>query len=752
MKKERKFNPSAIHLIFIFTICVLAGCFFYLKFLEGQYNSETRSVLKRETRQIKDSVETTVESRFERLSNVADFLKDGNDFDPQKYIARLQIINIGKDFERIGIADLQGMAYLPDGETYDISKKEYFETALEGSRYVSNISVGGDSKEEYLVFSSPIIEDETIIGIVFGLENVKTFRKAMNISNGLLVGKSCIVDNYGNIIIDNMFGSSSVRNARIMDYLYISGHDKSLGQLEGNYKYGYTNFAELEYDGDKKIFYAAHFSFQKWHLITMISQNAMSDFRDKTMFKSYVLIASFLILYLATVFLIMVLKEKNKRSIEKIAYVDSITGGNTFARFEILAKKQLQNINSKYAVVDLDVDRFKYINDIFGYEEGNEVIRYLSSEIEKILKEDEVFAHHRGDEFVLLLRAENQEGLILRLKELAKTAMNRNKDSGKNYDIYLSMGIYVVENNNMRVDVALDMAILAKKTIKGKHNMVCAVYDDNMKNRVLREQEIEGMMEKALKDEEFKVYYQPKYDAATCELAGAEALVRWYSNTSGIVFPNEFIPIFENNGFVTELDKYMFDHVCRDVRKWLDEGYEVVPVSVNLSQLQLYNTKFIEEYKGILDKYGISPEYVQLELTETTLFSKISTINKIIDELHGIGFKILMDDFGTGYSSLSMLKNVPIDILKLDKSFVDDIGESKGDIVVSTIVSLGQLLNMKIVAEGVETKEQFEFLRGIFCDQIQGYYFSRPIQESEYRLKMKKKVVEEESEKTLLKA
>ncbi len=162
----------------------------------------------------------------------------------------------------------------------------------------------------------------------------------------------------------------------------------------------------------------------------------------------------------------------------------------------------------------------------------------------------------------------------------------------------------------------------------------------------------------------------------------------------------------------------------------------MVPVSVNLSQLQFYNLRFIEEYREILEKYDVSPEYVQLELTETTLFSEESILNKIIDKLHDIGFKILMDDFGTGYSSLNMLKKVPIDVLKLDKSFVDDIGDPKVDIVVSTIVSLGQSLDMKIVAEGVETREQYEFLRDIFCDEIQGYYFSRPIAEKEYRQKL----------------
>ena len=246
------------------------------------------------------------------------------------------------------------------------------------------------------------------------------------------------------------------------------------------------------------------------------------------------------------------------------------------------------------------------------------------------------------------------------------------------------------------------------------------------------------MMEKSLENKEFMVYYQPKYSSVDGRPVGAEALVRWYNEEVGMIYPNEFIPVFEENGFIADLDKYMFELVCRDIRSWLDKGYFVVPVSVNVSQLQLYNTRFIDEYMEIMAEYKITPEYVQLELTETTLFSEITILTDIINKLHEKGFKILMDDFGTGYSSLNMLKNVEVDILKLDKSFVDDIGDSKGDIVVSTIVSLGQMLEMKVVAEGVETKEQYEFLRDIFCDEIQGYYFCKPISSEEYCEKMVK--------------
>ena len=350
----------------------------------------------------------------------------------------------------------------------------------------------------------------------------------------------------------------------------------------------------------------------------------------------------------------------------------------------------------------------------------------------------EVFAHYRADQFVLFLKANDMDHVIKRMEMLSLTAQKHGVQKEKNYEIILSIGIYPVDRKFFNIDTAIDRADLTKKSIKGKHSKVYAIYDDTLRQKELRDQEIENMMEKAIKDEEFKVYYQPKYNSSNSELTGSEALVRWYNEECGMLFPNEFIPVFENNGFIVELDEYMFEHVCMDIRKWLDSGYNVVPVSVNMSQLQLYNSRFIEEYTAILKKYDVPAEYIQLEMTETTLFSETDALIDTIDKLHKAGFKILMDDFGTGYSSLNMLKSIPVDILKLDKSFVDDIGDSKGDIVVSTIVSLGQLLNMKIVAEGVETKEQYEFLRDIFCDEIQGYYFSRPISSEEYIKKMTK--------------
>lgn len=450
-----------------------------------------------------------------------------------------------------------------------------------------------------------------------------------------------------------------------------------------------------------------------------------------------VLFIVFVVVFAVTIILIYFIENNNRKKMETIAYVDEITGGMSFKKFKDEAVSLVKSNSHEYVLIDLDIDKFKNINDIWGFEEGNNVIRFLWNIINEMIGEKECFAHYRGDRFVILMLADDMDEVIRRIEKLAVDA-KRTSGEEKNYEIEISVGIYPVEKRNIHIDTMLDRTALTKKSIKGMHNQIYAIYDEDIRQKVLRDQEIENMMEKALENKEFMVYYQPKYSSVDGRPVGAEALVRWYNEEVGMIYPNEFIPVFEENGFIADLDKYMFELVCRDIRSWLDKGYFVVPVSVNVSQLQLYNTRFIDEYMEIMAEYKITPEYVQLELTETTLFSEITILTDIINKLHEKGFKILMDDFGTGYSSLNMLKNVEVDILKLDKSFVDDIGDSKGDIVVSTIVSLGQMLEMKVVAEGVETKEQYEFLRDIFCDEIQGYYFCKPISSEEYCEKMVK--------------
>ncbi|HBH0600569.1 TPA: EAL domain-containing protein, partial [Clostridioides difficile] len=283
------------------------------------------------------------------------------------------------------------------------------------------------------------------------------------------------------------------------------------------------------------------------------------------------------------------------------------------------------------------------------------------------------------------------------------------------------------------INTIMDRANTARKTIKGGHKNSFAFYDKEMHKKILKEKEIENSMVDALNNGEFIVYFQPKYSLSDYQIIGAEALVRWDNPQKGLIPPIEFIPVFERNGFIVNIDFYVFEEVCKKIREWMDEGQKVVPISVNLSRMHFVNSNFIEKFKLIVDKYKIPTRLIELELTETAVLDNIEGLLDTMNNLKEKGFVISMDDFGTGYSSLNLLKELPVDILKLDRAFFTEKDESNNEkIVISNVIKMAKELKMKVISEGVETISQVEFLKQIGCDMVQGYLFSKPMPVKEF--------------------
>lgn len=271
-----------------------------------------------------------------------------------------------------------------------------------------------------------------------------------------------------------------------------------------------------------------------------------------------------------------------------------------------------------------------------------------------------------------------------------------------------------------------DRALTACNSIKGKYGISFAYYDDTFRQKTLSEQFILDGMRVALKEKQFVVYYQPKYALSTEEIIGAEALVRWQHPQKGLMSPAEFIPLFERNGFITDLDIYVWDAVCSDLNSWIREGKHIIPISVNVSRTDIYNPELPDILCALTDKYGIPISLLHLEITETAYTEDsdqlINTVNKLIE----LGFLIEMDDFGSGYSSLNMLSELPINILKLDMSFINESANDRKKRILRVITYLARELNLPVVAEGVETEKQVLLLRELGCDYAQGYYYARP--------------------------
>ncbi len=387
-----------------------------------------------------------------------------------------------------------------------------------------------------------------------------------------------------------------------------------------------------------------------------------------------------------------------------------------------------KNPQPDYAVFFFDTVKFKAVNDIFGYEEGDEFLKYIAGILTSGRLPIACACRVSADKFAFLadIGVRNAE-------DIAKELIAEVKKYKISFEIIINVGVYTEPRKESSGEVMLDKARLAQATIKGSYTQNIAFFDEKLRSQVISEQEIFADMNVALSEEQFLVYYQPQYNHSTGMLVGAEALVRWQHPKRGMISPARFIPIFEKNGFITKLDFYVFEKVAAFLKKSFDNGYSVVPISVNFSKYDIFSQGFVEKLEEIRCKYGVGAKYLRIEITESVLIGNNNAVNDVIRKLRACGYIIEMDDFGTGYSSLNVLKDLDFDVIKLDMLFLKDDGKNnRGGTILSSVVNMAKWLHLPIIAEGVETVEQADFLQSIGCNYIQGYLYSKPLPEEEY--------------------
>lgn len=411
---------------------------------------------------------------------------------------------------------------------------------------------------------------------------------------------------------------------------------------------------------------------------------------------------------------------------------DSVTGLYTKLKFYQKVRQMLTEVSGeKFAFVRIDIDRFKMINNFYGIKEGDKVLKSIAKELIRISLVFEHFLYARLENDVFACCLPYKEENI----ELLVNALQLNlKKVNKDYNIKVSCGVYIINDYNMDVSEMYDRAYLAAKNCKGKFVQNVAYYDESMIENMRQEQYIINEVNKALEEEQFVVYLQPKINLVTEKPYGAEALVRWIHPERGMIAPSEFVPIYERNGIIGRLDQYMWRSVCKLLRKWLDEGKNPDPISVNVSRVNIYNPHLVEIFNKLITEFQIPPHLLNLEITESAFMEDQALIMKTMHRLHELGFRIMMDDFGSGYSSLNILKDMEIDYLKIDMQFLQEDVEfnGKGEKVLTSIVRMAKWLHLPSIVEGVETAEQVDFLKCIGCEYAQGFYFARPMPVADY--------------------
>lgn len=420
------------------------------------------------------------------------------------------------------------------------------------------------------------------------------------------------------------------------------------------------------------------------------------------------------------------------RKLQHVEAFDSLTGLYGRDYFQKATREMLDAFpEEQYAMIRLDIAKFNLVNSFFGIHQGDEFLCEVADKIRQFVasKNHVTYGRMRADVFAICMSYEKES----ELSELSYRFRKEIREIIPEFEMIPVFGFYLIKDLKMEVNDMYDNAKLATKICKGSYIQNYAFYQDEMSQDLIQEQRIVNMTRSALQEEKFVLFLQPKYDIQEGKFAGAEVLVRWKASDQKMISPGEFIPIFERNGFIMKLDFYVWEHACKLLRSWLDKGYDPMPISVNVSRVSVYNPKLVEVISDLVATYNIPPELFQLELTESAYTSNPYMIREAMKDLQKRGFTILMDDFGSGYSSLNVLKDIAVDVLKIDMKFMSDTEiPGRGENILASVVNMAKVLEMPVIAEGVEKESQVRFLKNIGCEYVQGYYYAKPMPAEEY--------------------
>lgn len=651
----------------------------------------------------------------------------------EKVLKLLQPFTEIYNIKRFGFVDPNGNAYTTDGRDANLSGQDFFEAGMQGKSYITDIREDDITEAEQInVFSVPVYHQNgnMMSGVLFATYRTTAFNELLDIESFDGKGYSCIVKPSGRIVMAAK-GSLFYRNKNIFYTLrnIDSGNIASIREMEAQMEASQSGMSSCNIKGDHFIYYTpldSSLTASQWYILTIVPASVLTQRLDQILFYVRLLLGIVILVLAAAFFYYVYTYWLQKKQLASLAYIDPLTNGPNYASFkEQMKKKQ----GTSGYIISTDIYGFRIINNTCGIQKGNEVLQRVWDILCRQLNEDELAAHIHADRFIFFWSDNARLSLPKRLArlntEIAQIAPELNTPR-----VMLYMGIYHTDTPEY-TEEGYGYANQAKHAVKNRVDKNYSLYDEIDFQRWLDDHKLEDGFAEAIQNHRFEIWYQPKYSAKDRTLVSAEALVRWRDMDGSMIPPVKFIPLFEKNGMISVLDEYVFDAVCAQQKQWETEGRTVLPVSVNISRSSLYYSTIVKKYASILNSYELPAQKIQLEITESAAVDN-ADIKTLIDQFHEIGFHLLLDDFGTGYSSLSALNQMHFDTLKLDKSLIDHIGDTNGEKLLYYVIKLAQSLGLKITAEGVEDQSQFEFLRQLECDDIQGYYFSKPLPSADY--------------------
>ncbi len=646
----------------------------------------------------------------------------------------LEYINSKKEvlnFETVLVIDNAGSAFVSTGKLDDVSQKDYYKAAMEGTIFATEPHQSKYTEKTVVTVAVPIYVEGKIDGVLaveYCTDYLATLLTTFTDERGL----NLIINQDSEIMLttnSHVLSFDAFRNAEF------SG-DTTFEGIISDFKEGKSGSISYSIGGERKLGEYRPIEINDWILFFEISEESLNDSVQNISNNMIFTSAMIMFFAFATIIYVVVNKNNTAKALEQVAYYDELTGIPNLIKFKLLVAEAIaKDPQKKYTMVKMDMVNFKAVNEMFGFDAGNKVICAIANTGKSVENKSFIQARVASEEFMFF----SESVIFENLEESSKGYERRFKSllpELADHQFSFRYGRYFLSPGESNVNNIINKTNIAHSYAKKGGSGSIWDYDENFTKKVLRDTEIANKMHKALEHNEFKVFLQPKYNVIKEKVLGAEALVRWVEQDGGMVFPNEFIPLFEQNGFIVELDRYMLKNVCKTLSEWANSKKELIPISVNFSRLHLSNKNFVKEIKDIVSSYGVETKYIEIELTESTVMENEKELKSILKSLHREGFLVSIDDFGSGYSSLGMLKNFKVDTLKLDRSFFveieDDEEQGRGDLVVESIIRLANNLGMHTVAEGIEEKYQENFLKKIGCESAQGYYFSKPLPVAEF--------------------
>ena len=724
-------------------LVVAAGVLLY--FLIQAMNTAAKQQMTFETEEYKNRIYKQIDADFQSLDSLSGFISKEMIEDEEEFAERLEYSNEQNDFLTMaffypdgkGIVTTLGLGTRTDVSYRDLNEALYpvVEKAFEGERSVSRLFQSEAVNRRVFVYGVPVYTGDEVAGVLIASDQIDIFTDILD-GNTVLGGNGYLhlVGSEGNFLVKSKNAVVQEELSNIFEGPYFEEEEKDMlkKEMQNNQKI----FSAFSYRGERYQILLDPVGMHGWYLMCVNTLQESNQYSYPVLTVMGAAVACVLLVVAFLLFYGFRLARRSSREFRYQAYHDPLTGAKNLMYFNRRLGKCLES-GTSVSVVALNIHQFKFINEIFGREYADHLLTDIRKVLDQNMETGEFFARDRADLFYLCLMEKDREKILARLEQIMDEIVSISSHHHSNYRILLYCGV-VIQTDEKEVTPLMTHVMFALTTARGSHENKVWFYDSQLHEKEKTENYVESHMHQALRDGEFKMFLQPKKDFGSGRLNSAEALVRWIREDGSMIYPDQFIPLFENNGFCTKLDLYMVECACRQIREWLDQGKEPVGISVNQSKLLFYEKDYIEVMTELKERYEIPDQLITLEILEGLATENVGELNRKIGILRAQGFRISLDDFGSGYSSLNVLGNLRIDELKLDRGFLMEAADKKNTrfrTVMEEIVQLTKRLQISTVVEGVETEDNERFCREIGCDLGQGYYYSRPIPREEFNQK-----------------